>query len=87
VKKGNTIMSEEKQYDIEELKRLWKLDYESLVMAPGQPNGRLRVARFVLQAKVALETRLLIKSTFWMAVATFAMALATIAMTIITFLK
>jgi hypothetical protein len=80
-------MSEEGQNDIEELKRLWKLDYESLAMAPGQPNGRLREARFVLQAKVALETRLLIKSTFWMAVATFAMALATIAMTIITFLK
>jgi hypothetical protein len=56
-------------------------------MAPGQPNGRLKDARFVLQAKNALETHSLIRSTFWMAVATFAMAIATIAMTVITFLK
>jgi len=80
-------MGEEQKYDLGELKRLWNLDYESLAMAPAEPNGRLREARFVLQAKVALETRSLIKSTFWMAVATFAMALATIAMTVITFLK
>ena len=51
-------MGEEQQYDLGELKRLWKLDYESLAMAPAEPNGRLREVRFVLQAKVALETRL-----------------------------
>jgi hypothetical protein len=80
-------MSDEQKYDIEELKRLWKLDYKSLAMAPGQPNGRLRDARFVIQAKAALETRSLIRMTFWMAVATFAMAIATIAMAVVTFLK
>lgn len=80
-------MSEEEHYNIEELKRLWKLDYESLAMAPGQPNGRLRDARFVLQAKAALETRSLIRSTFWMAVATFAMAIASIALAVITLVK
>ena len=78
---------ETEHYDTEELKRLWQMDYESLAMAPGQPNGRLREARFVLQARVALETRLLIKSTFWMAVATFVMALATIALAVITLAK
>jgi hypothetical protein len=80
-------MNDEGQYDIEELKRLWKLDYESLALAPGQPNGRLREARFVMQAKVALETLKMINSTYWMAVATFAMAIGTAALVVLEFLK
>ena len=67
------------KYDSEQLQRLWKLDYESLAMDPGKPDGSLTLARFVLQAKVAQETRLMIKSTFWLAVATFALVLVTIA--------
>jgi len=67
------------KYDSEKLKRLWELDYESLAMNPGEPDGSLTLARFVLQAKVALETRSMIKSTFWMAVATFALVFVTIA--------
>jgi hypothetical protein len=75
------------QYDLEMLKRLWKLDYESLAMAPGQGGGRLREARYILQTKVALETRSLIRSTFWLAVATVILAIATVALTVITFFK
>jgi hypothetical protein len=67
------------KYDSEQLQRLWKLDYESLAMHPGESDGSLTLARFVLQAKVALETRSMIKSTFWMAVATFALVFVTIA--------
>jgi hypothetical protein len=78
---------ETEHYDREEFKRLWAMDYKSLAMAPGQPNGRLREARFVLQARVALETRLLMKITCWMAVATCVMALATIALAVITLAK
>jgi hypothetical protein len=80
-------MNEDEKYDIDELRRLWNLDYESLAMAPGQPNGRLREARFVMQAKAALETRKMITSTYWMAVATFAMAIGTIALAVLEFLK
>ena len=76
------------KYDSERLKRLWKLDYESLAMDPGEPDGSLTLARFVLQAKVARETRLMIKSTFWLAVATFSLVFVTIAAELIrVFLK
>jgi hypothetical protein len=67
------------KYDSEQLKRLWELDYESLAMHPGEPDGSLTMARFILQAKVALETRSMIKSTFWLAVGTFALVLVTVA--------
>ena len=43
------------KYDSEQLKRLWELDYASLAMHPGEPDGSLTMARFILQAKVALE--------------------------------
>jgi hypothetical protein len=80
-------MNDEKQYDKEALEHLWKLDYDKLVTAPGEPNGRLREARFVMQAKVAFETRKLINSTYWMAVATFAMAIGTAALVVLEVLK
>jgi hypothetical protein len=79
-------MSDEERYDPEELERLWKLDYDKLAMDPGR-SGRLREARFVMQAKVALETRSLIKYTFWMMVGTFALAIATIVLAIVTVVK
>jgi hypothetical protein len=75
-------MSNEEQYDLEELKRFWKLDYEQLAMAPGQPGARLREARFILQVRVALEARRL---AVVMAIATVAMTIATIAMAIAAF--
>lgn len=78
------------KYDQQELRRLWKLDYESLAMAPGDPKHPkvgMTEARFILQARVALENRSLIKSTFWLAVATIAVALGTIAMSVLEFLK
>jgi hypothetical protein len=77
-------MNEESGYDPDELDRLWIMDYEELAKAPGRPNGRLREARFVMQAKVANETRRLIWMTFLMALATFAMAVATIIMAVAT---
>lgn len=73
---------QDKRYDLDELKRLWKLNYKQLAMAPGQPNGRLRGFRFVMQAKAALETR---RITFVMALATVAMTIATIAMAVAAF--
>ena len=75
-------MTEDQKYDRAELERLWKLKYEDLVKAPGEPNARLREARFVMQAKVASETRFL---GVVMAVATVVMAIATIVMAIGTF--
>lgn len=56
-------------------------------MAPLEvPRCGFTEARFVLEAKVALETRLLIRITFWMAVGTFVLALATIALAVITYI-
>jgi hypothetical protein len=75
-------MSEESKYDLEELVRLWKLDYQQLARAPGEASGRLREARFVMQAKVAWETRLYIHIT---TAATVVMSLATIVMAVNTF--
>jgi hypothetical protein len=83
-------MSDERHHDIVELERLWHLDYKELAMAPGkpmspgEPKASLTMARFVLQGRVALETKSLIKSTFWLAVATAVMAIATIALAVIT---
>jgi len=66
---------ENQQYDAVELKRLWKLSYEDLALAPGEPGARLREARFIMQARAARETRLL---GLVMAFATVVMTLATI---------
>ena len=75
-------MREKGQYDAAELERLWNMDYEELLKAPGQPNGRIREARFVMQARVALETRELTRKMVWatvvMAFASIVMAFATI---------
>jgi hypothetical protein len=71
------MSEEDKDYSSAELKRLWKLKYEELVMAPGEPGARLREARFVMQAKVAHETRRL---GIIMACATVVMTIATIVM-------
>jgi hypothetical protein len=79
---GGIAMSEDDQYDLKELERLWNLNYKELAMAPGLPNGRLKGPRFILQARVALETRRL---AFVMTLATIAMTLATIAMAIEAF--
>jgi hypothetical protein len=62
-------MSDGEKYDRKELERLWELDYKSLATDPGE-TGSLKEARFVMQAKIALETKSMIKSTFWLAVAT-----------------
>jgi hypothetical protein len=70
-----------KKYDLDELKRLWKLNYEELAMAPGESN-RLREARFIMQARIALETR---RIAFVMVLATVAMTIATIAMAVAAF--
>lgn len=53
----------EKQYDPDVLKQLWDDGYDELVKYPGKPGGRLREARFVMQAKVAHETSELGKRT------------------------
>jgi hypothetical protein len=74
--------TEHRQYDRAELERLWKLKYSELIKAPSEPKARLREARFVMQAKVASETRLLQIIT---ALATAVMAVATIVMAIGTF--
>jgi hypothetical protein len=80
-------MSNHEKHDPKLLALLWKLDYEQLVMAPGEVDGcGFTEARFVLQAKVALETRSLIRSTFWMAVGTFVLAVATIAVALIAYI-
>jgi hypothetical protein len=78
------ISEDHEKYDIKELQRLWELDYKSLAMDPGK-TGRLREARFVMQAKIAFEARSMINSTFWLTIATGAMAVATIALAAITF--
>jgi hypothetical protein len=70
-------MSEDKQYDRAELKRLWKLKCGELATAPGEPGARLREARFIMQARAARETRRL---GIVMACATVVMTLATIVM-------
>jgi hypothetical protein len=75
-------MGEKVYYDVAERERLRKMDYEQLVKAPGQPNGRLREARFVMQAKVALETRELTRRTVW---GTIVMAFATIVQVMVAF--
>ncbi len=75
-------MNDKTQYDLAELKRLWKLNYQELVEAPGQSGGRLREARFVMQAKVASETRRL---GVIMAFATIVMTIATIIMALNSF--
>ena len=85
-------MSDESHHDREQLEKLWAKDYESIAMYPGEiasgaTKGSLTLARFVLQAKVALETRSLIRSTFWLAVATTATAVATFALALIELLK
>lgn len=85
---GGSHMSEqkdgEKKYDLAELQRLWKLTYEDLVEAPGRPNARLREARFVMQTKVASETR---RYMLWTAGATIVMAIATVMIAVGTFVR
>ena len=78
-------MSNHDKHDPKLLPDLWKLNYKRLVMAPLEvPGCHFTEARFVLQAKVALETRLLIWSTFGLAVGTSVLAVATIALAVIT---
>lgn len=73
--------TEEKQYDLKELRRLWALNYKELAQAPGEPNARLREARFIMQAKVAWETRrymlVTTAATVMMAIFTIVIAIAT----------
>ena len=71
------MSDQEKEYSSAELKRLWKLKYKELAMAPGEPGARLREARFIMQAKAARETRQL---GIVMACATVVMTIATIVM-------
>ena len=72
---------QEKKYDVDELKRLWQLNYEKLALAPGETDS-LREARFILQLKVAQEAR---RVAFVMALATVVMTVATIAMAVAAF--
>jgi hypothetical protein len=72
---------EKKPYDRDVLVSLWKMKYEDLVEAPSEV-GRLREARFVMQARVAWETHRYMRMTTWatvvLAVATVILAMATI---------
>jgi hypothetical protein len=70
---------DDNEYNAAELARLWKLSYKELAMVPGEPGARLREARFIMQAKVALETRRL---QFVIAVATVVMTIATVVLAI-----
>jgi len=73
---------ESSPYSAKELKRLWALKYEDLAMAPGEPGARLREARYILQVKVAHETR---RSGLIMMWATVVMAAATVALVVATY--
>jgi hypothetical protein len=73
-------MSDDKPYDRAELERLWKLTYEDLALAPGDPKGRLKEARFIMQARAARETRQL---GIVMACATVVMTIATLVQAVI----
>jgi hypothetical protein len=73
----NNGREEREGYDAAELDRLWRLSYKDLAMAPGEPNARLREARFIMEVRAARETRQL---GIVMTVATVVMAAATIAM-------
>ena len=68
-------MNEDSKYPKEQLEKYWSLSYRELVIAA---KDGLRFPRFVMQAKVAMETRRLIWMTFIMSLATFAMAIATV---------
>lgn len=68
-------MNEDSKYSKEQLEKYWSLSYRELVFAA---KDGLRLPRFVMQAKVAMETRRLIWMTFFMALATFFMAVATV---------
>jgi hypothetical protein len=70
-------MNEEPRYNRERLEELWDMSYKEILLAAAELGGNLREPRFVMQAKVAMETRRLIWMTFAMVVATFAMAIAT----------
>jgi len=71
----------EERYSAEALKRLWKLEYDKLAVAPGEPGARLREARFIMQARVAFETRRLGIIMAW---ATIVMAFATVILAVAT---
>ncbi len=73
------MSADDNGYSAAELARLWKLSYKELAMAPGEPSTRLREARFIMQAKVALETRRL---QFVIAAATVVMTVATVVLAI-----
>jgi hypothetical protein len=58
-------------YDPKRLRELWeKKNYEELVMAAGDEGSRLREPRFVMEARVAYETRRMARVTAGLAVAT-----------------
>ncbi len=73
---------EKEPYDRDVLVSLWKMNYDELVEAPSEV-GRLREARFVMQAKVAWETRRYMRMTTW---ATIVLAFATVLLAIATLL-
>jgi hypothetical protein len=73
------VSEDEKEYSLAELKRLWKLKYDELALAPGEPGARLREARFIMQARGAHEAR---RMGIVMALATVVMAIATVVMAV-----
>lgn len=72
------------KYDLSELERLWDLPYEELARAPGAPGAHIREARYVMQAKVAHETRTYMVVT---TAATIVMAISTLLQAIGIFLR
>jgi hypothetical protein len=74
---GGLMSEDEKGYSQVELQRLWKLKYDKLALAPGEPGARLREARFIMQARAAHEAR---RMGVIMMVATVVMAIATVVM-------
>ena len=74
---------EDEPYDPVALDRLWKMNYEELAKAPAS-EGRIREARFILQVKVASETRRFASIT---TVSTVVLTVATLVIAIGTFMK
>jgi hypothetical protein len=76
LKDPSTRNADDQEYDAEKLAGLWDLPYKSLAMAPGtglkladrEERVRLREARFILEAKIADQTRFMAWMTFGTAV-------------------
>ena len=65
-------------YELERLQKLWAMkDYKDLVFAAADEGGRLREPRFVMDARIADETRRMARVTTGLAFATAFFAFVT----------